>query len=76
MEFYLEDKIIKTIETLQAEQIQTFWTATDVLITDAESGHRTRMTSQQVVYNRGLPEGFFSQKTLEDPERERAYRLE
>lgn len=56
------------------EKIQGYWTVMDSTVTDLVSGHQTRMQIQKIVYDRGLPDNFFSREVLSDPTREAAFR--
>ncbi len=68
------DEPIKRLEVHRIEPVQGYWTVMDSTMTDLTSGHHTRMTVERVRYDQGLPDALFSQQTLTDPARERAYR--
>lgn len=68
------DQPIKRSEVHRIEHIQDYWTVMDSTMTDLQSGHKTRMTVEKIVYDQQLPEEIFSRQTLEDPARERPYR--
>ena len=74
VELYQKGKLIKTIEALQIEKIQGFWTITRTVFTDMKSGHRTELISKKTVYNRDLPDSLFSRQSLEDSKQEEAFR--
>lgn len=67
VEFFKDDRLVKTWQTVKMKKIQSYWTITESLITDSESGHITRLVTQKIVYDQGLPDKLFSQKVLEDP---------
>ncbi len=54
----------KRWELLAAERIQGYWTVTDSTMTDLRSGHQTRMTVLNAVYDRDLPARLFSAQAL------------
>jgi hypothetical protein len=61
--------------TLQrVELIQDYWTETDSVVEDLDSGHQTRLVSDLTVYDRDLPDVLFSLRALDDPSLERAHR--
>ncbi len=64
----------KRLRVHKVERIQGYWTVTDSLIEDLESGHRTRLTSERTVYDQNLPERLFSNRALKDSALERPFR--
>jgi hypothetical protein len=46
----------------------------DSTLTDLSSGHQTRLTVEQILYDRRLPARLFSTQTLEDESAEDDYR--
>jgi hypothetical protein len=67
------DEPYKRFTLERVELIQGYWTETDSVVEDLESGHQTRLVSDVTVHDRGLPDTLFSQRALEDPSLERAY---
>ena len=64
----------KRLRVNQVERIQGYWTVTDSLMQDLESGHQTRLTAEQTVYDQDLPQRLFSNRALKDPALERPFR--
>lgn len=77
IDFYLpgqEETPAKRLQVHRIERIQGYWTVMDSTMTDLDSGHRTRMTAEEVTYDRDLPEALFTPRALSDPEMESRYR--
>ena len=76
MDFYRPgaEQPFKRFTVQRLERIQGYWTETDSVMQDLESGHQTRLVSEVTVYDRDLPDALFSVRALEDPSIERAYR--
>lgn len=68
------DKPSKRLTALKIERIQGFWTMTDSVMTDLNSGSSTRLTLDRVRYNPKLPASLFNTRTLADPTLDRPYR--
>jgi hypothetical protein len=68
------EKPIKQLIVHRMEKVQGYWSVMDSTMSDLTSGHSTRMKVERIVYDRDLPDVLFSRQTLEDPEREAAYR--
>lgn len=68
------DEPFKRMTVQQIEDIQGYWTVMENTMDDLESGHRTRIIMDQVIYDRDLPESLFSSTVLEDPSREAQHR--
>nr|WP_242513362.1 outer membrane lipoprotein-sorting protein [Halochromatium salexigens] len=64
----------KRLRVYKVERIQGYWTVTDSLMQDLESGHQTRLTADETVYDQDLPERLFSNRALKDPALERPFR--
>jgi hypothetical protein len=64
----------KRLRVYKVERIQGYWTVTDSLMQDLESGHQTRLTADETVYDQALPERLFSNRALKDPALERPFR--
>lgn len=64
----------KRLRVYKVERIQGYWTATDSLMRDLESGHQTRVTNEKTVYDQGLPQRLFSNRALKDPSLEQPFR--
>lgn len=63
----------KRLTVQRVEQVQNYWTVMESVMEDLESGHRTRMALERVIYDRDLPQELFSVQTLEDAAREAPY---
>ncbi len=68
------EKPSKRLEARKIERIDGFWTMTDSVMTDLESGSTTRLTMERVHYNQKLPASLFNTRTLADPTLDRPYR--
>lgn len=64
----------KRFTVQRVERIQGYWTETDSLMVDLDSGHQTRLIAETVLYDRDLPDSLFSVRVLEDPAQEQAFR--
>lgn len=64
----------KRWELLASKRIQGYWTVTDSRVTDLKTGHSTRMTVEQAVYDRRLPAKLFTPQALADEALESEYR--
>ena len=64
----------KRWELLAHKRIQGYWTVTDSRVTDLNTGHSTRMTVDQAVYDRRLPAKLFTPQALADEALESEYR--
>lgn len=51
----------------EIEQVQGLWTITKRTMKNAQSGHRTEVTFEEVKYNLGLSEELFSERSLRNP---------
>ena len=75
IDYYQEnDNPSKRLEALKIERIEGFWTMTDSIMTDLDSGSTTRLTLERVHYNQELPASLFNTRTLADPTLDRPYR--
>lgn len=68
------DEPFKRLSVHRVEQIQGYWTVTDSVMEDLDSGHQTRVLNQETLYDRDLPDTLFSQRALTDPALERPFR--
>jgi hypothetical protein len=68
------DAPMKRLTVHRIDKIQGYWTVMDSTMSDLTSGHRTRVVVDAIVYDRGLAEGLFSRRALEDPSGERRFR--
>ncbi len=73
IDFYIKGKRVKTWKTVKIKKIQGYWTVTESLITELDSGHLTRLITEKINYNQGLTDKIFSQQILEDPGTELSY---
>lgn len=64
----------KRMQALRWEQVQGYWTVMDSVMRDLNRGHETRLVTERVVYDQGLPESLFGTRALEDERSERPYR--
>lgn len=64
----------KRLQVLKKERLQGYWTVTDSVMTDLDSGHQTRLTVEWMRYDRRLPARLFTTQTLEDESAEDDYR--
>jgi hypothetical protein len=64
----------KRWELLAHKRIQGYWTVTDSRVSDLNTGHSTRMTVDQAVYDRRLPAKLFTPQALADETLESEYR--
>ncbi|RNE91145.1 outer membrane lipoprotein-sorting protein [Marichromatium sp. AB32] len=69
-----QNQPFKRFTARRLERIQGYWTVTDSLMTDLDSGHQTRMTSTLTRYDSGLDPVLFSRRALEDPVFESRFR--
>lgn len=65
---------IKRLQVLKKEKVQGYWTVTDSVMSDLQSGHQTRLTVDKALYDRRLPARLFSTQTLEDESAEEDFR--
>jgi len=65
---------IKRLNVYRIQKIQGYWTVTDTIVHDLETGHQTRLRVDKIVYDRGLSENLFSRQFLTDPAKEARYR--
>lgn len=56
------------------EQIQGYWTVMDSTLTDLQSGHKTRLAVERMLYDRSLPATLFTSRALADERIERDFR--
>ena len=76
IDFYEEgrDEPSKRWETHRIERIQSYWTNMDFSVTDLRTGHQSRLTVKDIVYDQDIPLSFFTEPTLLDSELEVQYR--
>lgn len=67
---------VKRLTVRRIKKIQGYWTIMDSTMADLKSGHQTQITMETVVYDRGLPETLFTRDALQDPAREKPFRLQ
>jgi hypothetical protein len=67
-------KPVKRLSVKRIKKIQGFWTVTDSVMQDLDTGHETRITAEAVKYNQGIPDRLFSAKVLSDDSAELPYR--
>ncbi len=59
---------------VQRKRIQGFWTVTESLVSDLDSGHQTRLLVELAHYNRKLPARLFTARALGDENYEADFR--
>ncbi|NBC48505.1 MAG: outer membrane lipoprotein-sorting protein [Gammaproteobacteria bacterium] len=64
----------KRLRVYKVERIQGFWTVTDSVMKDLESGHQTRILNEKTVYDRRLPAHLFTNRALQDPSIDQRFR--
>lgn len=69
-----EDQPSKRWQQLKKDRVKGLWTVMDSTLTDLASGHQTRLTVEEILYDRRLPAKLFSTQTLEDESAEEDYR--
>lgn len=67
-------KPVKRLSVKRIKKIQGFWTVTDSVMTDLESGHTTRITQAKIKYNQDVPERLFTSQALADESTEAKFR--
>ena len=65
---------IKRLVAKRIKKIEGFWTVTESVMQDLESGHETRIQQTRVKYNQGIPGSLFTSRTLSDEAAETRYR--
>lgn len=74
-DFYIDgDAPRKRLIVRRIEKIQGYETVVDSTMVDLVNGHRTRITVQAIVYDRGIPDALFTRRVLSDPVFETRYR--
>ncbi|MCP5288059.1 MAG: outer membrane lipoprotein-sorting protein [Burkholderiaceae bacterium] len=67
-------KASKRWELLAHRRVKGYWTVLDSRVTDLETGHSTRLTVHEAIYDRGLPASLFTPRALADETLEAEYR--
>ncbi len=66
IEYYdAQGNAAKRLTSRSIERIGGYWIAREMEMEDLRSGHRTRLLVQEVRFDTGVADGFFSQRTLE-----------
>jgi hypothetical protein len=68
------NKPVKRLKARRLKKIQGYWTVLESEMEDLESGHTTRLVTEAIKYDQGLPDGLFTRQALADDSRERSYR--
>lgn len=68
------EKPSKRFQMYRVQDVQGYWTVMDSVMIDLQSGQQTRLVSEVVKYDQGIPEEFFSVRSLEDPNSGKKYR--
>ena len=63
--FGKNQRAFKIRETTKKEKIQDIWTYTEMIMEDFQKNHRTIILMSDTVYNTGLEDSYFTQRTLE-----------
>ncbi|MCB1782500.1 MAG: outer membrane lipoprotein-sorting protein [Alphaproteobacteria bacterium] len=76
VDFYRDnaDAPIKTLNVKKIEKIDGFWTVMETVIKDYKANHTTRIKSENIIYDKQIPNELFSDSFLQDPSREKTYR--
>jgi outer membrane lipoprotein-sorting protein len=64
---------VKRLIARRIKRIQGYWTVTDSIMQDLESGHQTRIQQTDVRYNQGIPDRLFTSRALSDDAAEARY---
>ncbi len=67
-------KPVKRLRARKIKKVQGYWVILDSTMYDLKTGHRTRLLTQRIKYDQGLPDALFSQRALSDDSREMTYR--
>ncbi len=68
MELFGRDgRLVKTLEASSIERVNGYWIPRRLEMTTIEDGHRTVLDLQQLQFDTGLDDGFFSQRQLKRP---------
>jgi len=73
VDFYIDDQLVKSWQTVKMKKIQGYWTIIESLITDAKSSHQTRLITKNITYDQNLSDALFSRQVLEDPGAEKNF---
>ncbi|MBK1734990.1 hypothetical protein CKO15_06770 [Halorhodospira abdelmalekii] len=68
------DTPFKRYQVLAVEKIEGYWTITETVMEDLESGHQTRLLNLSTRYEETIPDRLFTRRALEDPMVERPFR--
>jgi hypothetical protein len=76
VEYYKDNdkKPAKRLKVSKLQKMQGYWTVLDSTMYDLDSGHQTRMATQAIKYDQGLPARLFRRQALSDTGLEEAYR--
>ena len=69
-----QEKPVKRLKARRLKKVQGYWTVLESEMQDLESGHTTRLTTETIKYDQGLPDALFTRQALADDSRERGYR--
>jgi outer membrane lipoprotein-sorting protein len=67
IENYIKDKVVRRLHYSSIEQVQGFWTARVMEMTDLTRGSRTRLTLENLQYNVSLKDEAFTLQALRRP---------
>ncbi len=66
-EFYNKrDEVFKLLIVYELVMIDGIWTVADTVMDDFSENHKTRLITQDVIYNQGLDDEIFTLRNLED----------
>ena len=65
---------VKRRTVQRIERIQGYWTVMDSVVTDLDSGRKTVLAVEEIVYDQDLPQDLFGRRALGDPAVARRYR--
>jgi hypothetical protein len=76
VEFYegRSERPTKRLSARRLKKIQGYWTVLDSRMEDLESGHTTRLVTEAIKYDQGLPDRLFNRQALSDDRMEQQYR--
>ncbi len=69
-----DKKPIKRLKVRRLKKIQGYWTVMDSTMYDLKTGHKTRIATQSIKYDQGIPASLFTDQALADDSREKRFR--
>jgi outer membrane lipoprotein-sorting protein len=65
--FDARERMVRVFTADRVEEIGGHWTVTHRTMRNLQTGHRTEVTFQDVIYDQGLPDNLFTERTLREP---------